>query len=800
MRRARFTTSAALLLAALFGAPHCGNGVPVPEAAPTETDSRATRDTPQAPRDASAPKANTADAPVAAKGTAPEDTWTTLYAFAQHLDAAHLHANGLLIDFGTPGRDKYTYGSWKSGWRGNYTQDGTSFSYLSASAGRIFALLPSDQSPDGRIVLRGKGIGTRKGRIYINNALAGTFAFDSSDWEHAEINIAKGLRPGMNEILVRADGQGRAHDGLRASIALDFLRLLSAKDVAETTQGPASSGVEAFAVTGPHQAPQLLLRSGESLTWHLPLQPEWHLVVRAKSQGDGAEDARLTITAQGDDGTPQVLAQLKLGPQTTAQRIPLSALSSGLFALRLHSAHREVLLEQCELQQRHVEMPKAPGRLNAQNIVVVLIDTLRADKLRAYNPASRVQTPFLDAFTPSAMVFTRPLAAENWTKPATASVLSGLYPQTHQSKTERNIVPNTVTLMSEHFQRLGWITAGFVANGYVSNKFGFQRGWDHWTNYVREGKVNRAQAVADDVIAWLEKRPANKPFFLYVHTIDPHVPYIPPNKYRALYDNDPYNGIVEPRGTAKLLERIKGGLKLSDRDKVRLEALYDGEISYHDDHLQRMHDALKQQGLLEDTAFIVTSDHGEEFFEHNSVGHGHSMYQELLHVPLIVQLPGATDFAEPARCDVDVSHTDIMPTVCELTGTECPKDVEGESLVPLLRGEHHVRYPSAAFSEFMDGQRVVRMGRWKLIVRGWRTTVFDLEQDPRETTDLSDLRPVSLAALKDALSLHLGRFDRYDNAAAATGSTATKARHKAADVVIDSETRKQLEALGYMGH
>ena len=311
--------------------------------------------------------------------------------------------------------------------------------------------------------------------------------------------------------------------------------------------------------------------------------------------------------------------------------------------------------------------------------------------------------------------------------------------------------------------------------------------------------MNRAQAVADDGIAWLEKRPANKPFFLYDHTIDPHVPNIPPNKYRALYDNDPYNGIVEPRGTAKLLERIKGGLKHTARDKIRLEALYDGEISYHDDHLQRVYDALKQQGLLEDTAFIVTSDHGEEFFEHNSVGHGHSMYQELLHVPLIVQLPGATDFAAPARCDVDVSQTVIMPTVFELTVTECPKDVEGESLVPLLRGEHHVRYPSAAFSEFMDGQRVVRMGRWKLIVRGWRTTVFDLEQDPRETTDLSDLRPVSLAALKDALSLHLGRFDRYDNAAAATG-TATKARHKAADVVIDSETRKQLEALGYMGH
>jgi arylsulfatase A-like enzyme len=489
-----------------------------------------------------------------------------------------------------------------------------------------------------------------------------------------------------------------------------------------------------------------------------------------------------------------------MNTESVEQLIPLTALTNDVHALRFACTAGEVLVEKLELRRAEAKGDRAPGRRNAQNIVLVVIDTLRADKLSMYNPQTRVQTPFLDAVVRKAMTFSQPLAAENWTKPSTASILSGLYPETHQTKTERNSVPASVTLMSAHFKQLGWTTAGFVANGYVSDKFGFKRGWDTWTNYVREGKVNRAQAVADDVNAWLSKRPAGKPFFLYVHTIDPHVPYIPPNKYRALYDDEPYNGKVEARDTARLLERIKGGLKLSDRDKFRLEALYDGEISYHDDHLARIYAELERQNLLEDTAIIITSDHGEEFFEHGSVGHGHSVYQEMLQVPLIVVLPGATPQDSPARSNVDVSLTDIMPTVCDLTGTECPADLDGTSLLPLLDGALSRRFPDAAFSEFLDGQRVIRMGRWKLIVRGFRTTVFDLEKDPGETKDLSDLRPVSFEALKDRLGMHLGRFHRHDNATTSGRSSAPPARHRATDVVIDPETRKQLEALGYMGH
>ena len=134
------------------------------------------------------------------------------------------------------------------------------------------------------------------------------------------------------------------------------------------------------------------------------------------------------------------------------------------------------------------------------------------------------------------MVFDRALAPENWTKPSVASMLSGIYPTTHKTQDDRSRLPSSVVLASEHLQKHGFETAGFVANGYVSRKFGFKRGWDTWTNYVRESKRNRARYVVDDAIAWLESRPKDKPFFLFVHTIDPHVPYIPPKKYWSVYD------------------------------------------------------------------------------------------------------------------------------------------------------------------------------------------------------------------------------------------------------------------------
>jgi arylsulfatase A-like enzyme len=499
------------------------------------------------------------------------------------------------------------------------------------------------------------------------------------------------------------------------------------------------------------------------------------------------------VRADGDDGP--LVTDREVEERSPKLDMDLGALGGRAAMITFAATKGEVVLRDASLFASAAHPKEAPGEVRAKNFVLVLIDTLRADKIDLYNKETRVRAPFVSGLGQAAMVFDRAFAPENWTKPSVASLLTGLYPETHRTKDDRDKLPATVTTIQEHLKSLGFVTAGFVANGYISGKFGFRRGWDSWTNYVREGKANRAEFVVRDAINWLEKRADDRPFFLYVHTIDPHVPYIPPRKYLKMYDAGAYDGPVNARDTAKLAEKIKTGqLNLNERDKMRFEALYDGEITYHDDQLVRLEQKLKALGRLDDTLVIVTSDHGEEFFDHGRVGHGHSLYEELLHVPLLIRLPGDHRKGE-ARCKNEVSLVDIFPTACDILAVECPAGMEGASLVPLLEGKGWPHFPSVAFSDFLESQRAARMGRYKLILRGFRTTLFDLATDPGETEDLSDERPFALAMLFDAMGSHLGRLARPLEGA---GAREKGPRHKAAKATIDPETRRQLRALGYL--
>jgi arylsulfatase A-like enzyme len=723
-------------------------------------------------------------APAAPAAAAEEPGFETIFDLADNLPMAHLRSAGLLIDFGTPSRHKYTFGDWRSGWRGDYERDGTTFSYLAGATGKIVFDAAPDEAGGGTIALRAKAVGGGRGRVYLNGEHVGNAELDAADFGHAEVRFESGLRAGRNEILLRYSTRRPAHDGRAASLAVDYVRVVPAGAPAANAAAAFDACRETAAGDGGAPTGTLKLAAGEALTYDLPLPASAVLRGEIRSGAGGT----LVVTARGDGGDRDEL----LRRDATADRARFSAdlrrYAGSAVALTVAADGGEV-----ELVDAGVAVParaETAAEIGpARNLFVILIDTLRADHLQPYNPSSRVIAEQLGRIAAEATVFERAWAQENWTKPSTATLLTGLHPTTHRTKTETNKLPESVALASQHLRRQGFATAAFVANGYVSGKFGFERGWDAWTNYVREGKANRAQFVADDVIAWLDKRPKDKRFFLYVHTIDPHVPYMPPREYLAKYDSDPYSGQVVGTETAKILEKIKvGAFRPNERDKRRLEALYDGEISYHDDHLARIVAAFESAGLLEDTAIVVTSDHGEEFFDHGSVGHGHSLYEELLHVPLLVRAPGRGEGAG-RRTDAEVGLVDVLPTACELLRVPCPGEVEGLSLVPLLGGGTG-GYPRAVFSEFLDGQRAARLGRWKLIVRGSSTTLFDLKSDPDETRDMSDAAPVALAVMRELLGAHLGRFVGGER----------EPRHASEEVRIDRETRAQLEALGYMGN
>ena len=442
-------------------------------------------------------------------------------------------------------------------------------------------------------------------------------------------------------------------------------------------------------------------------------------------------------------------------------------------------------------------MPEQPKRSlePARNVVVLVIDTLRADKLRPFNPKSRVKAPAVDRFAAEGVVFELAQSPENWTKPAVASILTGLHPQTHQQKTGDAALPRSAELLSEHLQEHGFATGSFIANGYVSDRFGFDQGWDHYTNYIREEKSTEAKDLFEDVGDWIESHKDQR-FFAYVQTIDPHVPYDPPGEYVRMYDPNEYQGQVKPRMTGDLLEKAKRRppqVVFDESDKRRIKALHDGEITQHDNYFGLFLDRLATLGLAEDTLVVVTSDHGEEFDDHGSWGHGHSIYQELLHVPLIFRLPNRLPAG--ARVGDAVSTLDVSATVTDLLGVPGMKHDEGHALTGLMFGEPPSR-PTVAFSDFQDDRRVITTGRWKFVLRGNLTsTMFDLLADPAEKTQLdASAFPIGRRYARLLLGQFLGATDRGDWLSAEQKSGTELDRENAE---MDETIRDQLRALGY---
>src|SRR4029077_13947160 len=178
---------------------------------------------------------------------------------------------------------------------------------------------------------------------------------------------------------------------------------------------------------------------------------------------------------------------------------------------------------------------------------------------------------------------------------------------------------------------------------------------------------------------------------------------------------DNYAGPIRPRQTAEQPSKAKlvpPKLTLDADDRAYLEALYDAEVTYHDRALGSFIERLKKLGLYDTTLFVVTADHGEEFYDHNSFGHGHSMYQELIHVPLVLRFPA---LIPPSRIRETVSTVDIAPTVLSAAGVPVPDVMEGIDRMPQLRGGA-APAPAAAFSDFLDDRHAIRAGRWKLIL------------------------------------------------------------------------------------
>jgi choline-sulfatase len=396
----------------------------------------------------------------------------------------------------------------------------------------------------------------------------------------------------------------------------------------------------------------------------------------------------------------------------------------------------------------------APVQGPRRNVILWVVDALRADKLRCDNPKSRVRTPNFDSFARRGVLFRKAISQSSHSKPATASILTGHYPASHGASRHEDRLRTDIPLLSEIFQRAGFVTGAFAGNGFVGKPHGFVRGWHTFRNLLREGKPAKTPYLFRHIETWLRSQ-KDHPFFLYVHTVDPHVPYNPPKHVLSLYWQGPYRGRIVPRRSGHQLDDARAGkFHVGAVDCKYVEALYDGEVTVADFYFGKLLDLLEKLGLAGSTLIAVTADHGEEMWDHGNPGHGHTLYNELTRVPLLLGPAPITPAGRVVEADVEM--VDLAPTLLELGGVPSPGDMQGQSLVPWLKADPPVGAP--AFSVHEGRIASAQVGRWKYIVyRGGAQRVFDLHVDPGEQRDLSKAQPVVRRYLRGLLAQWLAR-------------------------------------------
>ncbi len=452
-------------------------------------------------------------------------------------------------------------------------------------------------------------------------------------------------------------------------------------------------------------------------------------------------------------------------------------------------------------------MPACTRHLHerSRNVLLIVVDTLRADHLGSYG-YPRPTSPRLDELAGRGARFTNARAASSWTLPSVVSMLTGLYPAVHGAETVTAVLSERVRTMPEAFREAGHATAALSANpAFVTPVQGLARGFERF-DVLRGPPTDKDSivavtgdaslqswivgATADEVtsaaLAWLDSRPQDRPFFLYLHYFDPHAAYSPSAEMARRFgvaDGEPLAGPAQWPVLRAPAAPTPGVL-------ATLVSLYDAEVASTDAAIGRLLDRLPPE-VVESTLVVVTADHGEEFGEHGGVQHGRTLFDELLRVPLLIVGRGV-----PAgmRVDAPVSLVGLWPTLAALTRAgEPPPAVAQESFAPLLRNEPAER--AAVFADLdarfagdaQHHRRALVEGSWKLLMDTQRgTALFNLANDSGEHRDLAQ----DARERRSAMRVRIADRDAV--------ALASRAAAPPGQIVLDPIRRAQLKALGYL--
>jgi choline-sulfatase len=537
----------------------------------------------------------------------------------------------------------------------------------------------------------------------------------------------------------------------------------------------------------------LYLPFGSGLVYFLDLPDagdgEAEIALR-QVEARGSAGGRLEVAMQVEGGEPAVRAvEPAAGPRTVALpgrgarlvRLALRAVSPSPGAdggLWLAAPAVRAVKSKQEGRSATARPPSWPQR---PNVIIYLVDTLRSDRLGCYG-AAKPASPSLDAFAHGATLFEQAVAQSSWTRPAVTSVLTGLEPLAHGVRTLDDRLADAAVTLPEMLRAAGYRTAGFSTNPHVSAATGLAQGFDDFQLFA---DTERSEVVNQDVLRWLDGKRVASPFFLYVHTIDPHAPYQPP--IDMLQRLAP--GVSPLAGSLEEVRRTYGERGEERARRIaQLSALYDAEVGANDRSFGELLEALRRRGLYDSSLIVFLADHGEEFDEHGALGHGNNLYAETLHVPLVIKWPGQT---RGRRVSYPAQQVDLLPTVLATAGLPAPQGLPGTDLFTLAAAPASARWPArrSAFShlsyEGSEGVSVVQ-GDWKLILPlnrkfGPAPELYRRDVDPYDRNDLAPGNEVRTGWLLSQIRLEMLRNRPAE----------------AERVPVDEETKKALEALGY---
>lgn len=407
------------------------------------------------------------------------------------------------------------------------------------------------------------------------------------------------------------------------------------------------------------------------------------------------------------------------------------------------------------------QSPRKPAREARHNIVLITVDTLRADRLGPYGNR-QVETPWVAKLARDGVLFTDAIAQVPLTLPSHCSIMTGNDPGSTGVRDQAGFaLADGQTTLAENLKQAGYDTAAFVASSVLEASTGLAQGFDVYSDPSRtdgktvagpEGLERRGSVIIAEALKWIAA-PGRKKFFVWIHLYEPHAPYQPPQPYASRYQTD----------------------------------LYNGEVAYVDSLLGKFFQSAMSRGWYDTATIVFTSDHGESLGEHGEETHGFFLYDATLHVPLIVKLPRSR--WKGARVADQVRSIDIMPTILEAAGVDPGSKIEGESLLPRMSRKSEpaklVAYSETYFPYYhfrWSPLRSLRTHKYKYI-EAPRPELYDLETDPGEKRNIASSRPAVCASFASQLAM--------DHPVLAAEPSSAQG--------VDSETYRKLQSLGYVG-